>query len=193
MKQLIVASNNKNKVAEFSRILSKYGYEVISQSQAGINIEVEENGTTFIDNAKIKAQAIYDLKKVAVVADDSGLSVDALDGAPGIYSARYGGEGLSDEDRYIKLLKDMENVGSGKRQAHFTCAIHLILDDGKSHDFIGTCEGEIGLKPIGENGFGYDPVFMVDENKSMAMIDANQKDEISHRGKALRMMMEVLG
>lgn len=193
MKQLIVASNNKNKVAEFSRILSKYGYEVISQSDAGINLEVEENGTTFIENAKIKAQAIYDLKKVAVVADDSGLSVDALDGAPGIYSARFGGEGLSDKDRYLKLLKDMETVDKSKRQAHFTCAIHLILDDGKSHDFVGICEGEIGLEPKGENGFGYDPVFMVDETSSMAMIDANKKDEISHRGKALRMMMEVLG
>lgn len=193
MKQLIVASNNKNKVAEFSRILSQYGYEVISQSQAGINLEVEENGTTFIENAKIKAQAIYDLKKVAVIADDSGLSVDTLDGAPGIYSARYGGEGLSDKDRYMKLLEDMENVESQKRQAHFTCAIHLILEDGKSHDFIGICEGKIGDKPMGENGFGYDPIFMVDENNSMAMIDATQKDEISHRGKALRMMMEVLG
>lgn len=191
MKQLILASNNKKKVEELSRILSKYGYEVLSQSQAGVNIEVEENGTTFIENARIKAQAIYDIKKVAVVADDSGLCVDALNGEPGIYSARYGGEGLDDKGRYLKLLKAMENVEDGKRQAHFACAIHLILEDGTNYDFIGKCEGEISREPIGENGFGYDPVFMVD-GVSMAMIDADKKDEISHRGKALQLMVEKL-
>lgn len=191
MKQLIVASNNKKKIAELSRILSGLGYEVMSQSEAGVNLEVEENGTTFIENARLKAKAIFDLKQVAVIADDSGLSVDALDGAPGIYSARYGGDGLTDEGRYLKLLDDMESVEAGKRQAHFTCAIHLILSSDESYDFIGTCEGEIGTAPMGENGFGYDPVFMIGD-KSMAMIDAKQKDEISHRGKALRMMTKEL-
>lgn len=191
MKQLIVASNNKKKIQEFARILTPYGYEVISQSDAGVNLEVEENGSNFIENARIKAQAIFDLKQVAVVSDDSGLCVDALDGAPGIYSARYGGEGLSDKDRYIKLLEEMQAVPSGKRQAHFSCAIHLILSNEESYDFIGICEGEIGTTPMGENGFGYDPVFMVGDT-SMAMIDDTQKDEISHRGKALRLMVDAL-
>lgn len=192
MKQLIVASNNKKKIEEFARILTPYGYEVISQSEAGVNLEVEETGTTFIENAKIKAKAIFDLKQIPVVADDSGLCVDALDGKPGVYSARYGGEGLSDKDRYLKLLEEMKDIENDKRKAHFACAIHLILSDNESYDFIGKCEGEIGHTPMGENGFGYDPIFMVGD-KSMAMIDATQKDEISHRGKALRMMMEKLG
>lgn len=191
MKQLIVASNNKKKVEELSRILTTLGFDVMSQSEAGVNLEVEENGTSFIENAKLKAKAIFDLKQVAVIADDSGLCVDALDGAPGIYSARYGGEGLTDKERYMKLLEEMKDVPAGKRQAHFACAIHLILSSDESYDFIGTCEGEIGTTPIGDNGFGYDPVFMVGD-KSMAMIDATQKDEISHRGKALRMMMKEL-
>ncbi len=189
--KLILASNNKHKLAEFSRVLEPLGIEVVSQSQAGICLEVEETGTTFAENARLKAEAIYAQAGISVVADDSGLEVDALDNAPGVYSARYGGEGLSDADRYNKLLDALAEVPTEKRGARFVCVLHYIDEAGEHHSLRGECPGLIGYAPQGENGFGYDPIFMVGE-KSFAQLTSGEKDAISHRGRALELFVKLL-
>lgn len=189
--KLIAATNNAHKVVEFKRILEPLGFTVLSQKEAGIHVEAEETGTTFEENAYLKAKAVYDASGLPTVADDSGIVVDALDGAPGVYSARYGGPGLNDVDRYEKLLHEMEGVPDAKRTARFVCAISLVLSPDKVFSFTGVCEGKIGHGPRGENGFGYDPIFMVGE-KSTAELSSEEKDKISHRGQALRKMEQML-
>lgn len=189
--KLIAATNNAHKVVEFKRILEPLGFTVLSQKEAGIHAEAEETGTTFEENAYLKAKAVYDASGLPTVADDSGIVVDALDGAPGVYSARYGGPGLNDVDRYEKLLHEMEGVPDAKRTARFVCAISLVLSPDKAFSFTGVCEGKIGHGPRGENGFGYDPIFMVGE-KSTAELSPEEKDKISHRGQALRKMEQML-
>lgn len=189
--KLIAATNNAHKVVEFKRILEPLGFTVLSQKEAGIHVEAEETGTTFEENAYLKAKAVYDASGLPTVADDSGIVVDALDGAPGVYSARYGGPGLNDVDRYEKLLHEMEGVPDAKRTARFVCAISLVLSPDKAFSFTGVCEGKIGHGPRGENGFGYDPIFMVGE-KSTAELSSEEKDKISHRGQALRKMEQML-
>ena len=189
--KLIAATNNAHKVVEFKRILEPLGFTVLSQKEAGIHVKAEETGTTFEENAYLKAKAVYDASGLPTVADDSGIVVDALDGAPGVYSARYGGPGLNDVDRYEKLLHEMEGVPDAKRTARFVCAISLVLSPDKAFSFTGVCEGKIGHGPRGENGFGYDPIFMVGE-KSTAELSSEEKDKISHRGQALRKMEQML-
>jgi len=189
--KLIAATNNAHKVVEFKRILEPLGFTVLSQKEAGIHVEAEETGTTFEENAYLKAKAVYDASGLPTVADDSGIVVDALDGAPGVYSARYGGPGLNDVGRYEKLLHEMEGVPDAKRTARFVCAISLVLSPDKAFSFTGVCEGKIGHGPRGENGFGYDPIFMVGE-KSTAELSSEEKDKISHRGQALRKMEQML-
>lgn len=189
--KLIAATNNAHKVVEFKRILEPLGFTVLSQKEAGIHVEAEETGTTFEENAYLKAKAVYDASGLPTVADDSGIVVDALDGAPGVYSARYGGPGLNDVGRYEKLLHEMEGVPDAKRTARFVCAISLVLSPDKAFSFTGVCEGKIGHGPRGENGFGYDPIFMVGE-KSTAELSPEEKDKISHRGQALRKMEQML-
>ena len=179
--ELLIATNNAHKVEEFKRLFAGLEIGVFSLKEKGISVEIEENGKTFAENAYIKAKTIYDLTKVPVIADDSGICVDALSGAPGVYSARYGGEGLDDKGRTALLLKNMEGVED--RSAHFACAICYIDALGNRHDFYGECQGTIGFSPKGENGFGYDPVFMVGE-KSFSELSGKEKDQISHRGKA---------
>lgn len=182
--KIIAATKNKNKLREFGQILKNF--EIISQEEAGIDIDVEETGTTFEENSLLKARAIYEKTGIAAIADDSGLCVDALDGAPGVYSARYGTEGLDDEGRVRLLLKNMENIPKDKRGARFVCAITLVSDDAVI-TARGECEGSIAYEPRGENGFGYDPVFYVEQyEKTMAQISPEEKNAISHRGKALR-------
>lgn len=181
----ILATHNQHKVLEFERILKPYGIHVLSQTESGINAEAEENADTFEGNAFLKAKAVFDLAHQPVLADDSGLMVDALNGAPGVYSARYGGSGLTDEDRTALLLKNMQEIEDPKRSAAFVCAICLLMPSGKHYTFTGKCDGKIGWKPRGNNGFGYDPVFMVGSN-SFSELSSDQKDEVSHRGKALR-------
>ncbi len=188
--KIIAATKNKNKLREFGEILK--GFEIISQEDAGIDIDVEETGETFEENSLLKAKAIYDMTGIPAVADDSGLCVDALGGAPGVYSARYGGEGYDDAGRVTLLLKNMENVPDNERSARFVCAITLVSDDGII-TARGECEGKIDYSPKGENGFGYDPVFFVEKfGKTMAEISPEQKNEISHRGKALAIFSEKL-
>ncbi len=188
--KIIAATKNKNKIKEFGEILK--GFEIISQEDAGIDIDVEETGTTFEENSLLKAMAIYKATGIPAIADDSGLEVDALGGEPGIYSARYGGEGLDDKDRVNLLLKNMQNIPDEKRTARFVCAITYVDENG----YItakGTCEGRITYAPAGENGFGYDPVFFVQEfGKTTAEISAEEKNSISHRGKALRLFAEKI-
>jgi len=188
----VLASNNKNKLRELKEILSPMGFDVISQSEAGIDIEVEENGTTFEENALIKANAIHDiLPDACVIADDSGLEVDYLGKAPGVYSHRYAGENATDKDRCDKILSELEGVDDEKRTARFVCAVQFISSDGKVITARGTCEGRIGHKPVGENGFGYDPIFMVGD-KSMAELSSDEKNRISHRADALNKLVELL-
>jgi len=191
MSRIILASNNKGKIREISEILSPLGFEVVSMKDSGIDIDIEENGTTFRENAAIKARAIYDMTNTAVIADDSGLMVDFLDGAPGVYSARYCGEGATDEDRNNKLLSELSGVPDNKRTAAFMCVICYIDENGREQFAEGGCEGKIGYEPKGENGFGYDPIFMYGE-RSFAEILPEEKNQISHRANALRKLQEIM-
>jgi XTP/dITP diphosphohydrolase len=188
--KLIIASNNKGKIREYKQLLEPFGYDVVSQSEAGINIEVEETGTTFAENSALKAQAIYDLTKSAVLADDSGLVVDALGGEPGVYSARYGGCD-NDADRVALILDKMKNIGQEDRTAHFVCTICFIKENGEHIAVEGRVYGKIGYEPLGENGFGYDPIFMY-EGKSFAQLSAEDKNRVSHRANALKALTEKL-
>lgn len=190
MMKLVIASNNKGKIREYKQLLEPLGYEVLSQSEAGVNIEVEETGTTFAENSALKARAIYRLLGCAVLADDSGLAVDALNGEPGVYSARYGGL-ATDSERSELVLKKMENVPEDKRTARFVCTIHFIKENGEEIAVEGEVRGKIGYEPLGDNGFGYDPIFMYGD-KSFAQVSAEVKNSVSHRADALNKLMEKL-
>ncbi len=188
--KIIAATKNKNKLREFGEILK--GFEIISQEEAGVDIDVEETGTTFEENSYLKAKAIYDITGITTIADDSGLCVDALGGEPGVYSARYGGEGYDDKGRVGLLLKNMKDVPDDERTARFVCVITLVGDEGVL-TARGECEGRIDYEPKGENGFGYDPVFYVDRfEKTLAEVTPEEKNSISHRGKALKIFAEKL-
>lgn len=188
--KLIIASNNKGKIREYKQLLEPFGYDVVSQREAGIDIEVEETGTTFAENSALKARAIYEIEKCAVLADDSGLVVDALGGEPGVYSARYGGCD-NDADRVALILKKMSGVKDEDRSAHFVCTIHFIKANGEEIAVEGRVYGKIGCEPLGENGFGYDPIFMY-EGKSFAQVSAEVKNSVSHRANALKALIEKL-
>jgi len=185
--KVVMATNNSNKLREAREILSPLGIEVISQKDAGVSVNPEENGTTFAENAKIKADAVYALVKCPVIADDSGLCVDALNGEPGVYSARYAPEGLLCET----LLENMKDIPKEKRSARFVTDIVFLDENGNATVCEGTCEGVIGFEKRGTNGFGYDPVFMYGE-KSFAELSAEEKNAVSHRGNALRKLYEML-
>jgi len=188
--KIIAATKNKNKLREFGEILK--GFEIISQEEVGVDIDVEETGTTFEENSYLKAKAIYDITGITTIADDSGLCVDALGGEPGVYSARYGGEGYDDKGRVNLLLENMKNVPEEKRTARFVCVITLVGKEGVL-TARGECEGKIAYEPKGENGFGYDPVFFVEQyGRTMAEATPEEKNAISHRGKALKIFAEKL-
>ena len=183
--KFVLATNNAKKLEEMRAILSTLGVEVVSPRDLGIHIEVEETGTTFAENAMLKAKAICEAAQLPAIADDSGLCVDALNGGPGVYSARYGGEGLDDVGRYRLLLESMR--GQTTRAAHFACAIACAFPDGKTLSAEGCCDGTIAFAPMGEGGFGYDPVFFVPEyRKTFGQLTAEEKSAISHRGRALK-------
>jgi XTP/dITP diphosphohydrolase len=186
IKQLVMATNNANKLREAREILAPLGIEVLSQREAGANCDPEENGATFAENALIKARAVYEAVKLPTIADDSGLCVEALDGRPGVYSARYAPEG----QHCAKLLEEMKDVPGNERGAAFRCTIAYIDENG--HDIMsGDCNGTIGYEQRGTNGFGYDPVFMVGD-RTMAELTADEKNKISHRGAALRELYKYL-
>ncbi len=185
--KLILASNNKKKLTELREILSDMDVELLSQREAGCDFEVEETGTTFAENAYLKAKAVADATGLAAVADDSGLMVEALNGEPGVYSARYapGGHEASDKEKYEYLLSKLVNVEH--RAAKFVSSICCILPDGSIIRTEGECRGEILREPAGEGGFGYDPVFMPQGyDRSMAELGTEVKNRISHRANALR-------
>jgi len=185
-KKLVMATNNANKLREAREILAPLGIEVISQREAGADCEPEENGTTFAENAMIKAKAVYDIVKLPTIADDSGLCVNALDGRPGVYSARYAPKG----HECRKLLEEMKDVPDDKRTASFQCTIAYI-DENEVKTMDGGCIGRIGHEMRGTNGFGYDPVFMVGD-RTMAELSADEKNAISHRGAALKALYDYL-
>lgn len=188
--KILIATHNKHKLTEMERILAPMGYEVVTDTDIGISLtDVEETGTTFIENARIKAESGCKESGLICIADDSGLCVDALDGAPGVYSARYSGEHGNDEANIIKLLEELKDVPDEKRTAHFQCSICVSFPDGSEITAHGKCEGKIGYEKRGENGFGYDPVFMVGD-KSFAELTSAEKDAISHRGNALMALRE---
>ncbi len=188
--KLIIATNNSGKLAEFKRILAPMNIEVSSASEEGVFINPEETGTTFKENAWIKADALYQATGQPSVADDSGLETESLDGAPGIYSARYAGEGATDEQNIHKLLDDLKDEKN--RKARFVSVICYINSKGQAHYATGSCEGEIAYKPIGNHGFGYDPIFLVGD-KSFAQLTAEEKDSISHRAKAMEEFVSKIG
>lgn len=187
--KIVIATKNPHKLVEFRRILEPLGYEVLSQADVSVDVEVEETGTTFEENAALKARAVYQATGMITVADDSGIAVDALGGAPGVYSARYGNVG-SDLERTLLLLKNMEGVPKPQRTARYVCAIHVVFSPEDERTYRGECEGWIGYRMMGENGFGYDPIFMINETETFAMVESAVKDRMSHRGKALRRMEE---
>ena len=192
MSEFIIATNNKNKVIEIERILSPLGITAVTAGERGIDLgDVVEDGDSFAANAYIKAKHAFDLCHAPVIADDSGLCVDALGGRPGIYSARYGGEDTSYLDKISLLLQEMKDVPDSERTAHFSCAVCCILDDDTVIEVEGRCEGEIAREPSGDGGFGYDPIFTVN-GRSFASLSAEEKDERSHRGNALRMLRDAL-
>lgn len=189
--KVVLASHNKKKMAEMRAILSELGVEILSQADVGVDIEPEETGTTFEENARIKAEAIMQATGLPAIADDSGLVVDALNGEPGVYSARYGGEGLDDTGRWQLLLKNME--GTENRACRFVSVICCAFPDGSQLMTRGECHGVVAEGPRGEGGFGYDPVFWLPEKgKSMAELSPEEKNSISHRGNALRVFKEEL-
>lgn len=183
--KFILATHNPGKLKEMSQVLGGLGIEVVSPAEPGIADGVEETGETFAENAMLKAKAACISAGLPAIADDSGLCVDALNGGPGVYSARYGGEGLDDKGRMLLLLNTMR--GMPTRSAHFTCAIACVFPNGDTLTAEGQCAGSIAYAPMGTDGFGYDPVFMIpDKAKTFAQMDAEEKNKISHRGKALR-------
>lgn len=194
MSRIIFATGNADKMKEIRMILSDTGMEILSMKEAGANPDIVEDGTTFEENARIKAQAVAKLfPDDIVLADDSGLEIDYLNGEPGIYSARYLGEDTPYEVKNQKLIERLSGVPKGQRTARFVCAIAAALPDGSTKTVRGTIEGYIGEKSAGENGFGYDPIFYVDEyGCSTAQLLPEQKNKISHRGNALRAMREEL-
>lgn len=192
--KVVLASKNQHKLEEISKITEKFDMELVLQSELGVDIDVEENGTTFEENSFIKAQAVMQATGLPALADDSGIAVDALNGEPGIYSARYGfDESLDDWGRLQLLLKNMEHVPDGQRQAQFVCVITMVTPDGKTIQARGEVHGELLREPRGENGFGYDPIFYYPPaGKSTAELSPEEKNRISHRANALKVFYEKL-
>lgn len=189
--KVVLASKNAHKLQELQDILSAQGVEVILESAAGVDVEVKETGTTFEENSLLKARAVMEASGLPAIADDSGLMVDALNGAPGVYSARYGGPGLDDAGRYRLLLENMRGVLD--RKCRFVSAITLCMPSGDIVTARGECPGTLAYAPQGENGFGYDPIFFVPEKKkTFAQLTAEEKNAISHRGKALEVFQVKL-
>lgn len=191
MSKFIIATNNPKKLIELNRILIPLGIKAVTAKDAGIDLgDVEETGTTFEENAYIKAKSAFDKCDCNVIADDSGLCIDALSGRPGVYSARYANSS-DDKVKIAKILDEMSAVEEKDRTAHFTCSICCILRNGRIIKCEDYCYGNILFEPVGTNGLGYDPIFAV-EGKSFASMDGDEKDKISHRGKALRKLKEQL-
>ena len=183
--KFVLATHNPGKLKEMSAILGTLGVEVVSPADLGLTAEVEETGETFAENAMLKARAVCAMAGLPAIADDSGLCVDALNGGPGVYSARYGGPELDDRGRYMLLLNSMR--GAPSRSAHFETAVACAFPNGETLTVAGRCDGAIAFAPMGTGGFGYDPVFLVPERaKTFGQMTEEEKAALSHRGRALR-------
>lgn len=193
MTNLLLASSNENKKREFNQILKKVGFNVITPADINLDISgIVEDADTFKGNAFIKADYLRKKTSLPVIADDSGLVVDALSGEPGVYSARYAGPDKNNEENIRKLLKNLEGVEQDKRTAHFVCALCMIFPNGEKIEVQGEVSGKITFEKRGESGFGYDPIFLYDDNKTFAQMSSDEKNEISHRKVALNKLLEKL-
>ena len=192
--KVVLASKNKHKLEEISKITEKFDMELVLESELGVDIDVEETGSTFEENSFLKAEAVMKATGLPALADDSGIAVDALNGEPGIYSARYGfDDSLDDRGRLNLLLKNTENVPDDKRQAKFVCVITLVTPDGQTIQARGEVHGMLLRAPAGENGFGYDPIFYYPPfGKSLAQVSPEEKNQVSHRANALKVFYEKL-
>lgn len=192
--KVVLASKNKHKLAEISKITQQFDMELVLQSDLGVDLDVEETGTTFEENSFIKAEAVMKATGMPALADDSGIAVDALNGEPGVYSARYGfDESLDDWGRLELLLKNTEDVPDGQRQAQFVCVITMVTPGGETIQARGEIHGELLRQPRGENGFGYDPIFYYPPlGLTTAEMSPEQKNAVSHRGNALKVFYEKL-
>lgn len=192
--KVVLASKNKHKLEEISKITQKFDMELVLESQLGVDIDVEETGSTFEENSYLKAEAVMKATGLPALADDSGIAVDALNGEPGIYSARYGfDDSLDDWGRLQLLLKNTEQVPDDQRQAKFVCVITLVTPQGQTIQARGEVHGMLLRAPAGENGFGYDPIFYYPPlGKSLAQVTAEEKNQVSHRANALKVFYEKL-
>ena len=192
--KVVLASKNPHKLVEIDAITRKLGIELVLQSELGIDIDVEENGTTFEENSFLKADAIMKASGMAALADDSGIAVDALNGEPGVYSARYGDDpSMSDHDRLLLLLKNAESIPDGQRQAQFVCVITMVMPDGQVIQARGEIHGELLREERGENGFGYDPIFYYPPaGMTTAEMAPEDKNQVSHRANALKVFYEKM-
>ncbi len=193
MRKLLLATNNAGKLAELRELLAGVPFAIVSPAEEGLKLDVAETGRTYAANARLKALAFASASGLLTLADDSGLEVDALDGAPGIYSSRYAGAGAGDAERVAYLLSKLKDVPQGTRQARFRCVMALALPSGEVKICSGSCRGVIALKPRGENGFGYDPVFFFPAlGKTMAELAPDIKNTISHRARAAGRARQIL-
>ena len=191
LNHVVAATNNAGKLGEFRSIMAPLGFSVVSMKEAGIQIEPEETGSTFAENARIKAKAVAMLSGMPALADDSGLCVDALDGAPGVYTARFGGD-IPQSAKNALLLEKLADIADTDRTARFISAVCLFMPDGSYVEAEGVCEGSILREPRGDNGFGYDPVFADVSGRSFGELTEEEKNRISHRAKALAALAEKL-
>ena len=192
--KVVLASKNKHKLVEISKITEKFGIELVLQSELGVDIDVEETGTTFEENSFLKAEAVMKATGLPALADDSGIAVDALNGEPGVYSARYGfDDSLDDWGRLLLLLKNTEHVPDGQRQAQFVCVITMVTPEGQTIQARGEIHGELLREARGKNGFGYDPIFYYPPfGKTTAEMSPEDKNQVSHRGQALRIFYDKM-
>ena len=192
MKQVVIATKNRGKAKDFEALFTPLGYEVVTMFDVAPDMEIEETGTTFEENAVLKAETLSKALGTIVIADDSGLAVDALDGAPGVYSARYAGD-HDDEANIVKVLENLKGVPEEERTARFMCALAIAGPELETTTVFGSCEGVILEEKRGTNGFGYDPIFFVPElNRAMAELSPEEKGAISHRGNAIRKLADLL-
>ncbi len=190
---LLIATNNPHKAAEFRRLLAGADADLVTPADAGVALDVPETGATFAENARIKARAFRSASGLPSLADDSGIAVDALGGRPGVHSARYGGDALDDAGRVRLLLSEMDGVPEEERACRFHAVLAFAAPDGSEETAEGVCEGRLALQPSGANGFGYDPVFFLPEfGRTMAELAPEEKDAVSHRGRAARRMLPLL-
>ena len=192
--KVVLASKNPHKLVEIDAITRKLGIELILQSELGIDIDVEETGTTFEENSFLKAEAVMKASGLPALADDSGIAVDALNGEPGVYSARYGGDpGMTDHDRLLLLLKNAESIPDGERQAKFVCVITMVTPEGQTIQARGEIHGELLREERGENGFGYDPIFYYPPaGITTAELLSEEKNKVSHRANALKVFYDKM-